>query len=155
MITSTVIPFVIMIATSIIIIRMLFKSRNRINKRITQTNTQSSDSTVDILNVIKNTNNNSRRDHQFAKTVIILNLLFLICNLPICILLIIWNYYSFSEVYIESELKLCYSIFSIFIYCYSALPFFIYLKVNTVFRSDFLLTMKNFKENLKKYVFRK
>ena len=159
MLTSTVIPFVIMIATSIIIIRMLFKSRNRINKTLSKTNTQTTESTSNILNTIQNTsnniNNNNRRDNQFAKTVIILNLLFLICNLPICILLIIWNYYSFSEIYIESQLKLCYSIFSIFIYCYSALPFFIYLKVNTVFRNDFLLTLKNFREMCKNIIFRK
>ena len=151
MLTSTVIPFIIMLATSIMIIKMLSKSRNRLNAN---QNVRTSESTASIFNKIKslNINNggNNRRDYQFAKTVIILNLLFLICNLPICILLIIWNYYSFTDPYVESQIKLGYSIFSIFIYCYSAMPIFIYLKVNTIFRRDVLLTVVNFKERCKK-----
>ena len=143
MLVSTVIPFLIMFVSSILIIKLLFKSRKRVAVGL-----QMSISTTNIIN----TTSQGSRDLQFAKTVIILNLLFLVCNLPICILLIIWNYYSFraeiSEL-MEAQLNMCYSIFSMLIYCYSALPFFVYLKVNSIFRNDFIQAIKKLRDFFK------
>ena len=131
MLVCTLIPFVLMtISTTIIIIR-LFQWKNDTHSIRTQ-----------------NESRRNVRKTQFARTVIGINLLFLICNLPISIILIIINYKnlndsnlkpSIDEQLLAAKLELSYKVFHMLMYSHNASPLIIYLICNKLFRKEFLI----------------
>lgn len=166
LLVSTIIPFILMLFSSILIIRKLYKTKNHLLRHaaievsIVQQQIQTGTSTSNILqqqqqqqnrrfsiaSTFNLNSNSSGRDKQFAQTVIGINLLFLICNLPICIVLIIWNYFTYTgkiTILMDSQLKLAYVIFLIFMHTYNAAPLFVYLSCNKLFRKDFLAYASN------------
>jgi len=131
MLVCTLIPFLLMtISTSIITIR-LFKWKHDTHSIRTQ-----------------NDSRRNMRKTQFARTVIGINLLFLICNLPISIILIIINYKnangsnttpSIDQKLLDAKLELSYKIFHMLMYSHNATPLIIYLICNKLFRQEFLI----------------
>ena len=81
LLVSSIIPFVIMITTSITSLVILWRVKNRNRFKLIATN-----NLVNGSRKFARTNN-----YQFAVTLIIVNALFLCLNLPICIFLVIAN----------------------------------------------------------------
>ena len=138
MLVCTLIPFILMtISTAIIIVR-LFEWKNDTR---TINRARSSESS-----------RNKIRKTQFARTVIGINLLFLVCNLPISIILIVMNYKgstssddksnsvkTFDEQLANAQLELFYSIFHMLMYSHNASPLIVYLICNRLFRQEFYI----------------
>lgn len=123
MFVCTLVPFIIMTVCTFIIISKVFKLKKPMNKRN------------------RSSKNIFKKKTVFARTVIGINVLFLACNLPISIILIILNYNTYAQTLSSSkkaELKLVYTIFHLIMYVHNAIPFFVYLICNRLFRQEFL-----------------
>lgn len=117
MFVCTLIPFIIMSICTVIMIYKLFSFKKSLATRQSR-----------------------KRKTQFARTVIGINLIFLVCNLPISIVLIILNYYTYAgklAPLARAKLKLVYRVFHIVMYIHNAIPFIIYMIFNRLFRKDF------------------
>ena len=126
---SAVIPFFLMLLSSILIIVSIFKSRFRLAK---------------MQNNINNNNNNRsqqhklnrkrlKRDIQFGLISIYMNVLFIAFNLPVCVTLF----------YNDNITDLIYLIMVDVYYSSYAINFFIYLLFNSLFRNEFFNMLKN------------
>nr|QVK45808.1 G protein-coupled receptor [Proales similis] len=114
----SIIPFVIMLVSSIVNVRHIFKSRSRIRRAIQRSSFSQY---------------RHKRDLQFAVTSLSLNFLFLSFNSPITVVNIITN------LILDSQLTQILFAVSLNIYFTKlALPFLIYLIVNSKFREEFL-----------------
>ena len=121
------IPFVLMGITTTIILVRLFKSRSE--------------------GCVQNYKRRLIRKTKFAITVIGLNLLFLIFNLPICVLLIIKDYRELKSIYSnnqsnDSQLDLFLSLSRILMYLYNSSLLIISLISNRLFRTEFFSLFK-------------
>lgn len=151
---STVIPFIIMTVCTVMIIIKMFKwhhtyktvrvttaidttprpSPSPSRLAVPRTPTSASLKDADKIHL--------KRKHNFARTVLSINLLFLLCNLPICIIVGLYNYYrspfvtkklsQLSWAYID----LVYRLFQMLMYLHNAIPFFLYIISNRLFRKE-------------------
>ena len=119
---TSLIPFIIMIASSILTIRLLIKSRNSIER---------------VGNVA---NNRKSRDQKFAISSVAFNIMFLFLKTPIMIYYTLFAFYYYYNVY--------YFGISIYLTCLnSASFFFIHLVTNSLFRREFLILIGLVKRN--------
>jgi hypothetical protein len=135
MLVATMIPFMLMIFSTSVILAKLFKW-----KQTTR---------------FPNDTRRSLRKTSFARTVIGINLLFLVCNLPISIVLIIINYNNAAESDVDefygAKLDLLYTIFHMLMYSHNASPLIVNLLCNKIFRKEFLILFCVYKDrNLSK-----
>ena len=117
LIETFIFPFVIMIVTSVLTIRQLYKSRNSIER---------------IGNVGKE---RKSRDAKFAITSLTLNVMFIILKLPFLIFYVLNAYLLYYDVYF-------YNIANFLFYLYTSSGFFIHLATNSIFRQEFLLLIR-------------
>lgn len=122
LLNSSVFPFTILTAISIYTICFIFESRS---KFATNEEAISSDKPTMI-----NRKEKLKKDIQFSFTLMILNIIFLIFNLPICIA----NYTEVSEFFYIVTLYLFYTNF--------ATNFWIFFIFNSLFRSELLVILK-------------
>jgi len=116
LINSTIIPFILMSICSIILINYVFNARHKIKNRNA-----------------KNTQKQLNKDIQFSLTIIVLNLVFMVFNLPICVMNLIK---IDSSIYLE-----------MFFYSQYACSFIIYFCCNKIFRNEFFKILGLKKEN--------
>ena len=121
---TTILPFFIMILSTILTLIKVFRSRRR------QSNQHSSS--------IKN------KDVKFAITSISLNLLFLFFNLPITIFAFFIDYSNEVEKFITTILTLLFQ-------CNYFILFFVNFIVNNSFRQEFFNMMKRFKVKIQTF----
>lgn len=114
-----IIPFVVMLISSIIISRIIFFSKRKFYR----------------TNMKKN-----KRDYQFAITILAMNFLFLILNLPICLHLLFRNFTDESKrEYNERVLyNIVYTISNILSYLNFSNSIFVNLALNHLFRKEFI-----------------
>ena len=122
LIETFILPFIILIITSVLTIRELYKSRNAIER---------------VGNVSKE---RKSRDKKYAFTSVTLNILFVILKLPFLIFFILNAYLSYFDVYF-------YNIVSYLFFLYTSLGFFVHLITNSIFRREFLLLFRLSKTN--------
>lgn len=105
---STLIPFLLMFICSVALIHYIFKMR----KRVKYQSSKESKSHV--------------KDIQFSVTILLMNVNFLVFNLPICVL----NFISVAPFLLESR-------FDYFFYSQYFFNFYIYLFFNKLFAREF------------------
>ena len=112
-----ILPFSLMIIFSILLILSIFKSRSRININ---------DSIRERKRLFK--------DIKFSISLISMNLLFILLNLPIEILsFLAKDYLTFGYLYVA---------FGYIYYLASAINFYLIFLTNSLFRKEFLLLLK-------------
>ena len=121
---STVFPFSFMIILSSLTVFFLVKSRLRVRNN--------------AENVVRS------RDIKFSVTSIALNFSFLVLNLPLVILNILWVYSNFDDV----DFEFYNSIVSIFFYINFGMLFYINLFFNSIFRDEIKNIFRRNKRNL-------
>lgn len=124
LVNFTIIPFFLMIITSIINVSSLYKNRYKFSKKNTCSIPRS------------NSKRRELKDLQFAISSLSLNFIYLIFNLPITLINII-NLYFINE---YSEFLFSLSIYLFFLKL--SLPFYIYFIVNTNFRLELFSCVK-------------
>ena len=91
-----------------------------------------------------------KREFDFAKTIITMDILFLILNSPICILgIILLNYDMNHFVPTEKQEKiidLVYTVFLFLMYLHSSIPFFVQISFNKIFREELFTMYSKIKE---------
>ena len=120
---TCLIPFVIMIITSVLTIRLLLKSRNSVerNGKLTQ--------------------ERKSRDFKYAVSSVTLNIMFIVLKLPLVIFNILSSFYSYNDVYFYNG--------SLFLfYLNMSLSFFVHLVTNSLFRQEFF-TLLSFLKGIK------
>ena len=111
---TCIIPFIIMIVSSILTVRLLIKSRNSVER---------------VGNVATG---RKSRDRKYAVSSVTFNILFLVFKTPSMIYYTLFAFYFYYDVY--------YLNIAIFLsYLNSALFFFIHLVTNSLFRREFLV----------------
>jgi hypothetical protein len=117
MLNFTLLPIPIMLICSILMIRKLFRIRNRLS--VNETNFMSASSRRDL------------RNKKFAIKSLILNVIYFIFNIPITAT-------NFALVFSSSQLTQMIFLVSLnFFFIKFCLPFFVYFSVNKTFRSEF------------------
>ena len=119
---TCIIPFIIMIASSLLTIRLLIKSRNSIER---------------VGNVATD---RKSRDQKFAVSSITFNILFLVFKTPTMIYYTLFAFYFYYDAFY-------YNIAIFMSYLNSALFFFIHLVTNSLFRREFLVLIGLVKRN--------
>ena len=117
LITSFVLPFVIMTVTSILTVRQLIKSRHSIER---------------VGNVGKD---RKSRDAKYAITSVTLNIMFIIFKMSYLVFFALNAYFAYYDVYFLN-------ISSFIFYLYTSSSFFVHLATNSVFRREFLLLFR-------------
>ena len=107
------IPIIIMMVSSILTIRKLFKSRNSVEK------------------IGKLTKERKSRDHKYAITSMIFNAMFIVFKVPSIIFFTLFAFYSYYDVYF-------YTISLFLHYLNMSLSFFVHFMTNSLFRREFL-----------------
>lgn len=121
-----IIPFILMSISTYLLSKIVYQSRRRFSSKAKPAAL--------------------KRETQFSITIICINIMFLIFNLPICILLIIRNFqneaaFNYEEIF---EFELAFAIANIWSYMNFSSSFFIHLIFNRLFRYRF---MRIFKKN--------
>ena len=112
-----ILPFSLMIIFSILLILSIFKSRNRVN----------------INNSIRE-RKRLFKDIRFSISLILMNLLFILLNLPLGILSFFTkDYLTFGELYVA---------FGYIYYLASSINFYLIFLTNSLFRKEFLILFK-------------
>ena len=114
---SGFIPFIAMIITSIITIRMLIKSRNAVMKNGQVSKERKS------------------RDTKYAVSSLSINILFILLKLPSFIFFIMNVFFSYFDMYL-------YKLSVLSFYLNSSLSFFIHLVTNSLFRRELLILFR-------------
>jgi hypothetical protein len=117
---TCIIPFVILMVTSILTIRMLLKSRNSIERNG------------------KLTNERKSRDRKYAISSVTLNIVFIVLKLPLAILFFLYAFFNYYDDYF-------YNIANFLFYLNTSLGFFIHIMTNSLFRREFLLLFRSVK----------
>lgn len=119
------IPFIIMIISSLIITWTIFKSKVKL-KKYSRTN---------IL--LANSKKKKKKELHFSLTILGTNILFLLLNLPICLILVIRNFHRQDEVYYGTRLKLdlAFTIANIFAYFNFSNSIIVHALLNQIFRN--------------------
>ena len=119
---TCLVPFIIMIGSSIITIRLLIKSRNSVARN---------------GNVSKD---RKSRDNKYAVSSVSFNIMFLVFRSPVMVYYTLFAFYNYYNVYFFN--------FSLFLmYLNSASFFFIHLVSNSLFRREFLVLIGLVKRN--------
>ena len=119
---TCIIPFAIMITSSILTVRLLIKSRNSVER---------------VGNLGKD---RKSRDRKYAISSVTFNILFLILKTPFMIYYTLFAFYFYYDVY--------YLNISLFLTALnSASVFFVHLVTNSIFRRDFLVLVGLVKRN--------
>lgn len=124
---SSLVPFFLMLLSSVLIISSIFRSRFRLKHAQTAQKEQQ-----------KQNRKRLKRDVQFAITSIYMNVLFIAFNLPVCVTLF----------YNDNITSLIYLIMVDTYYSSYVINFFIYLAFNSLFREEFLVMIKIRKPHL-------
>ena len=119
---SCIIPFILMIASSILTIRVLVKSRNSVAKN---------------GNVSKD---RKSRDRKYAVSSVAFNIMFLVFKSPVMVYYIFFSFYNYYDVYF-------FNIAVFFAYLNPTAFFFIHLVTNSLFRREFLVLIGLVKRN--------
>ena len=144
---SALIPFALMVFLTTFTLIKLNKIRSKtnlnLNKSIYKTNNQN--------NINSNTNSNNNlnlrsKDLKFAFTSIILNLSFLILNLPIALYLLLSPYLDLVGTQTDDML---YVVTSFFYYMNFGINFYINLIVNSLFKNELFIMIRGFIEKFK------
>ncbi len=114
LVNSTLMPFSLMFIFSILLIYTIFKSRLRILRL---------DSPLDRKRL--------RKDIKFALTCILLNVTFVILNLPVCIANLLTDV---SDFYYQSFMNL--------FFCSFCINYYVLFFFNSVFRKEFLFMFR-------------
>ena len=119
---TSVVPFLILTITSILTIRLLFKSRNSVQRMGNLTTDRKS------------------RDRKFAISSVTFNTLFIVLKIPSAIFYFLVAFYSYYDVYFNAiaALLLCLN---------CSLGFFIHISTNSLFRREFLILFRLDKRN--------
>ena len=126
LINSTIVPFAIMIISTILTVNSVFDSRKKIRQSRNQNNSS-------------NQNQIRKRDTKFAITSIAINIIFLILNLPFALSTQIPN--TLMPDY-QSDIILV--IFLLFTYLNHGMVFFINISVNNIFLEEFKILFNIF-----------
>lgn len=121
---STLIPFTLMIISTIVTLKSLYKQRSRVKYTAVKAN---------------NENSNKSKDAKFAFTSVALNIMFFLLNIPFCIL-------SLSSLYLiidDKTLSLIKAVISIFYYINFLTVFFVNILFNSIFKKEFFSYIKN------------
>lgn len=120
----SLIPFIIMIISSLIITSTIFKSKVKLKKYC-------------HTNLLENNKKKKKKELHFSLTILGTNILFLILNLPICLILVIRNFQRQDEIYYETRVKLdfAFTIANIFAYFNFANSIIIHTLLNHIFRN--------------------
>ena len=111
---STIIPFLTMITCSCLIIHSIYITRRKIQ-----------------INKSKSAMVRFKKDIQFSITIILLDILFFIFNLPICV----YSFFGFQSNSIFDSLDLLFS-------CQHVTNILIYIFLNSEFKKEFLILLK-------------
>lgn len=114
LVNRVVIPFFLMTLFTIILIDFIFQSRKRI-----------------IKNYSSKQNKTFQKDIKFAVTSIVLNIVYVLFNLPVSIVIFVPNYY----------LYITYHLFLFLFYSSYAVNFYIILLTNSLVRNEFLIML--------------
>jgi hypothetical protein len=119
-----IIPFVLMTISTYLLSKTVFRSRRRF----------SSNAKPAVL----------KREMHFSITIICINIMFLIFNLPICILIIIRNFQNEATLTYERQVEydLAFAIANIWSYMNFSSSFFVHLTFNRLFRIRFVNIFK-------------
>ena len=120
---TTLIPFIVMIITSILTIRLLIKSRNS------------------VANNGQVTHDRKYRDRKYAISSITFNITFIILKGPLTIFYIMFGYYSLYNPYFYKIIYLLY-------YLDMSMNFFIHMVTNSLFRQELLVVISFTKETI-------
>lgn len=121
----TIIPFIIMLSTNIIILRDLFHSKSKLRK-------SSSNSSK------------SNRERQFTFTVLSLNVIFLITQIPLSIVQLSQNVFKYlpdASPQLLSDLNLYSNIAFMIVYTFQSMQFVINIVFNRLFRNEVLIIL--------------
>ena len=122
LIQTFILPFGILIITSVLTIRQLYRSRYLIER---------------VGNVGKD---RKSRDAKYAITSVTLNIMFIVLKLPYLVFYVLNAYFLYFNVYFLN-------ISAYLFYLYASLGFFVHLATNSVFRREFLLLFRLAKIN--------
>ena len=114
---TCIIPFVVLMITSILTIRLLFKSRNSIERNG------------------KLAKERKLRDRKYAITSVTFNILFIVLKLPSAIFFILFAFYSYYDVYY-------YHIGNFLFFINSSSGFLVHLVTNSLFRRELLILFR-------------
>ena len=119
LVNSTLIPAMIMLLSTILIIKSIFESSSRIFK-----------STNNNVNAVRNqSKRRMHKDIKFSVTSIFLNIIFITLNLPYCIIFL-------DEDFTDSH-SIKYLVGSFLFYIVYCINFYLFLIVNSTFRAEF------------------
>ena len=121
-IESYLIPAIVMVITSILTILMLAKSRKSIERNGHLSKDRKS------------------RDKKYAISSLALNIMFIICRLPLAVFFMLSAFYSYYDIYF-------YKVSSLLFYVNASLSLFIHLVTNSVFRREFFVLLSLVKRN--------
>lgn len=119
---SCLIPFIIMIITSILTTRLLIKSRNA------------------VMRIGQLTKERKSRDTKYAVSSVTLNVMFIILKLPITIFVILQSFYSYYDIYFFRIALLTLNL-------NSSVSFFVHFATNSLFRRELLSFFGMSKDN--------
>jgi hypothetical protein len=137
------IPFVIMIVSSLLITRVIFRNRLNLKKhfggaqnRYLFTTTATASSSSSANGQIRK---KKKKDLHFSLTILGTNCLFLVLNLPICLVLLVRNLRRQEEFFYETRVRLdlAFTFANIFAYVNFSSSIFINLLLNHIFRNRF------------------
>ena len=119
---ACLIPLVVLMITSILTIRLLFKSSNSIER---------------IGNSFKE---RKFRDRKYAITSVTLNINHVVLKLPLTIYFILFSFFNYSDVYF-------YNIATLLFFLNNSLGFFVHIVTNSLFRRELLVLFRSFRRN--------
>ena len=119
---TCIIPFLILITTSILTIRLLVNSRNSVER------------TGNLATDRKS------RDRKYAVSSVSLNIILIVLKIPSTVFYTLFAFYSYYDVYF-------YNISSLFFFLNCSLGFFIHLVTNSLFKREFLILFRLTKSN--------
>ena len=125
LLNSTVVPFIFMLALSVLIIRCINQTRRNV------VNSNKSNNSLISLSVAKKIHT---RDRKFASMSISLNIVFIVVGLPVAINNLVSTYVDESP-HVE---QLTTQLFRLLYFAYFASDFYTQLAVNMIFRKVFL-----------------
>ena len=121
---STLLPFLMMAISTSITVSRIFKSRSKANAENKHSNAKSYKL--------------KQRDIKFAVTSVVLNVLFFVFNLPVCVFYLVNNYITLEDV----DASLVYSITLFCYYLNFSVVFYVNLMSNHFFRHELLVFLR-------------
>ena len=114
--TTVVVPFIIMVISTILIAHQLIKQKKRVDK-----NRKEFD-----------------REMKFAKVALSMDLWFVVCTLPFFLVAVV------ADVTADTSYRLYLDGFAFLTNCFVSLDFFVFLAANKLFRQEFICILSNF-----------